>query len=70
MASFEHRGKVKVYYAEKKYGFVQLDSGDDAFFHKTVCSRNVIPKPGDRIRCDIVLTDKGVKITALVYEGG
>lgn len=66
--AYDVRAKVKVYYAEKKYGFAQLSTGEDAFFHKQACSRNVTPKPGDRIRCEVVSTDKGYKITSLVFD--
>lgn len=67
--AYDHPGKIKFYNAVKRFGFVTLDGGDEAFFYIGVCSRNVIPKIGDRVRCDIdPKADKGPKVTALVFE--
>jgi cold shock CspA family protein len=61
--AFEHTGKVKCYYQAKRFGFITLDSGDEAFFHQSAISRNITPKPGDRVMCTIEQAEKGPRAT-------
>lgn len=67
--AFDHRGKVKIFYPDKRFGFITLDSGDEAFFHQSAVSRNVTPKKGDRVLCTIQRADKGPKATQVAMDG-
>lgn len=65
----DHKGKIKFYSEKKKFGFVKLDSGDDVFFHIGALSRNVTPKAGDSVLCDIDTTDeRGPRAITVVFE--
>lgn len=66
--ALDRTGKIKMYKEDKAYGFVKLDTGDEAFFHKSACSRNVTPRPGDRVRCEVENTDRGLKVTSMAFE--
>ena len=68
--AFDHTGKVKFYNEARKFGFVRLDSGDEAFFHKGACSRNVTPKKDDRVRCEIdpKVDERGPRVVRMVFE--
>lgn len=66
--AFDMAGKIKLFKEDKGYGFIKLDNGDDVFFHKTACSRNVTPKKDDRVRCEIEQSEKGYRATRVVFE--
>lgn len=66
--AFDHRGFVKFFNADRAFGFIRLDSGQDVFFHQKAFSRNVEPRKDMRVRCDIEQAEKGPRATRVVQD--
>ena len=56
------RGKVKFYNADKGYGFIKGDSGQDYFYHiSDVADEDYTPKADDRVKFEVVTGKRGPK---------
>jgi CspA family cold shock protein len=42
-------GKVKWFDAERGFGFIASDEGDEVFLHASALPEGVVPKPGSRV---------------------
>ena len=63
------QGTIKIWFERKGYGFIKQDDDyqDDLFFHfADLVNKEVIPKPGDRVRFHIIEALKGLRARAVV----
>lgn len=66
--ALDKTGKVKFYNEEKSFGFIELDGGGSAFFHRTALSRNVTAKKDMRVRCEVEASERGPRATRVVLD--
>jgi len=65
-------GTVKLYNAEKGFGFVMADDGQkDVFLHKSCLDHHGLQtlEPGERIVMNVRITPKGRAVVAFVFYG-
>lgn len=63
-------GRVKWFSAEKGYGFIERDSGEDVFVHHSEIEMDGFKalEPGDSVRFEIVPSDRGPRAHQVVRE--
>jgi len=52
-------GKVKYYNAERGFGFIIGDDGEEVFLHVTALPEGVVPKPGTNVEYSVADGRKG-----------
>ena len=59
------KGTVKNFNAEKGYGFIRTEEGEDVFFHFSViqCEGFKTVNPGDEVEYEYNETEKGLRAT-------
>lgn len=62
------KGKVKWFASQKGYGFITLESGDDAFVHQSSIQGDGYRTldEGQEVECEIEDTDRGKKALNVV----
>lgn len=51
-------GRIKVYFADKGFGFIQVANMKDVFFHiNDMPQKHIEPKPNERVQFDVIVFD-------------
>ncbi len=59
-------GEVKLFRADKGFGFIRDDQGGDTFFHISVVDRKQTLEKGDRVQFEVADGDRGPKASRVI----
>jgi CspA family cold shock protein len=62
----KRKGTVKKWMADKGYGFIAMDDGEDVFVHRTAIQDGGILKDGERVTFELVKGGKGPRAEGVV----